>query len=157
MTGVTTTEHYLELSVFPTSPYYARVHVQRVLEGWRRDDLIETAQLVISELVSNAVRAHTSCPADVEATHLGSDRIWMDLYLVGETVVLRVWDAARTPPVLRDPGPDDESGRGLHLVDLLATSWGYYRPTPGGKIVWCTLTAPPPPPEEQAGAAHPHR
>ncbi|MEU4835749.1 ATP-binding protein [Streptosporangium sp. NPDC023615] len=155
MTGVTT-EHYLELSVFPTSPYYARVHVQRVLEGWRRDDLVETARLLVSELVSNAVKAHTSCRAVAETAHLGPDRIWMDLYLVGETVVLRVWDADRNPPLLRDPGPDDESGRGLHLVDLLANDWGYYRPTPGGKIVWCTLASPPPSPEEPAVPAPEH-
>lgn len=129
MTGVTTSEHYLGLSVFPTSPYYARVHVQRVLEGWRRDDLIETAQLVVSELVSNAIKAHASFFAATEATaHASPDHIWMDLYRADETVVLRVWDAGRTPPVLRNPDPDDEGGRGLYLVDLIAKEWGYYWP-----------------------------
>jgi anti-sigma regulatory factor (Ser/Thr protein kinase) len=143
MTDVTTGKHHLELSVFPTSPYYARVHVQRVLEGWRRDDLIETAQLIISELVSNAIKAHASSFAATEAAaHASPDHIWMDLYPAGEAVVLRVWDASRTPPVLRIPDLDDEGGRGLCLVDLLARSWGYYRPTTGGKIVWCTLAAP---------------
>ncbi|MEV4179993.1 ATP-binding protein [Streptosporangium canum] len=152
MTDVTTGKHHLELSVFPTSPYYARVHVQRVLEGWRRDDLIETAQLVISELVSNAIKAHVSPPAVTEAAaHASPDHIWMDLYPVEAAVVLRVWDACRTPPVLRTPDLDDEGGRGLCLVDLLARSWGYYRPTTGGKIVWCTLAAPPVVPEERAG------
>ncbi|MFF3444127.1 ATP-binding protein [Streptosporangium sp. NPDC002721] len=148
MTGVTGSEQYLKLSVFPTSAYYARVHVQRVLESWHRDDLIETAVLVTSELVSNAVKAHASCPATTEAAaQADPDHIWMDLYRVGETIVLRVWDASPLTPVIRDPGPDDESGRGLHLVDLLASEWGYYRPSPGGKIVWCTL-APPASPEE---------
>ncbi|MFD8531468.1 ATP-binding protein [Streptosporangium canum] len=166
MTDVTTGKHHLELSVFPTSPYYARVHVQRVLEGWRRDDLIETAQLVVSELVSNAIKAHvphvsphavTESPAVMEspaimeaAAHASPDHIWLDLYPVGDAVVLRVWDACRTPPVLRVPDPDDEGGRGLCLVDLLARSWGYYRPTAGGKIVWCTLAVPLVPPEGRA-------
>ncbi|MBB2911273.1 anti-sigma regulatory factor (Ser/Thr protein kinase) [Streptosporangium becharense] len=150
MTGVTTSEHYLGLSVFPTSPYYARVHVQRVLEGWRRDDLIETAQLVVSELVSNAIKAHASFFAATEATaHASPDHIWMDLYRADETVVLRVWDAGRTPPVLRNPDPDDEGGRGLYLVDLIAKEWGYYWPASGGKIVWCALAAPPPPGRER--------
>ncbi|GAA3132244.1 ATP-binding protein [Streptosporangium carneum] len=74
----------------------------------------------------------------------------MDLYQAEETVVLRVWDAGRTSPVLRDPGPDDEGGRGLYLVDLLASSWGYCRPKGGGKIVWCTLVASPALPAESA-------
>src|SRR6478609_263316 len=152
MTDVTTGKHHLELSVFPTSPYYARVHVQRVLEGWRRDDLVETAQLVVSELVSNAIKAHAPSSADTEAAaHASPDHIWMDLYPVEEAVVLRVWDACRTSPVLRTPDLDDEGGRGLCLVDLLARSWGYYRPASGGKVVWCTLAASPMPSEEQAG------
>ncbi|MEU8041094.1 ATP-binding protein [Streptosporangium sp. NPDC049078] len=156
MTDVASSTQYLKLSVFPTSPYYARVHVRRVLESWHRDDLIETAQLLVSELISNAITAHTACPEAAKAIpHADPDQIWMDVYRMGETVVLRVWDASPLTPVVRDPGPDDENGRGLHLVDLLATEWGYYRPTPGGKIVWCTLA--PPPPEEQEGTIQPHR
>ncbi|MEV4242135.1 ATP-binding protein [Streptosporangium canum] len=167
MTDVTTGKHHLELSVFPTSPYYARVHVQRVLEGWRRDDLVETAQLVVSELVSNAIKAqapHASPYAVTEslavaessavteaAAHASPDHIWMDLYPAGDTIVLRVWDASRTPPVLRTPDLDDEGGRGLCLVDLLARDWGYYRPASGGKVVWCTLATPSVPSEEQTG------
>ncbi|MEU9832026.1 ATP-binding protein [Streptosporangium sp. NPDC048047] len=195
MTDFSAGKHHLELSLFPTSPYYARVHVQRVLEGWGWDDLVDTAQLIVSELVSNAIKAHLApVPgADLEtATPPPPDHIWLDLYRPGDPehaetpestgsdgatgavrdteaaeesgspgspgnaesaqdaqrsgdlVVLRVWDAAgRTPPVLRDPGPDDEGGRGLCLVDLLARSWGHYRLATGGKVVWCTLTAPP--------------
>ncbi|MFF5210856.1 ATP-binding protein [Streptosporangium sp. NPDC000396] len=142
MTGVIPRRPYLELSVFPTSPYYARMHVQRVLEGWRREDLVETAQLVVSELVSNAIKANVRHPACSEgAAHGSPDHVWVDLYRAGAAVVLRVWDASRTPPVLRSPDLDDEGGRGLCLVDMLASSWGYYWPAPGGKIVWCTLTA----------------
>ncbi|MFI6453991.1 ATP-binding protein [Streptosporangium amethystogenes] len=103
-----------------------------------------TTQLIVSELISNAIAAHTACPEIVKAIRYADpDQIWMDLYRMGETVVLRVWDAGPLTPVVRDPTPDDENGRGLHLVDLLATDWGYHRPTPGGKIVWCTLTTPP--------------
>jgi Histidine kinase-like ATPase domain len=150
MTGATSSAQYLKLSVFPTSPYYARVHVRRVLESWHRDDLIEAAQLIASELVSNAITAHTACPDAAKAIRYADpDQIWMDLYRMGETVVLRVWDASPLTPVVRDPTPDDEHGRGLHLVDLLATDWGYYRPTPGGKIVWCTLASPLSPSEDQ--------
>ncbi|GGL27999.1 ATP-binding protein [Planomonospora parontospora] len=145
MAGVTTTAHYLELSVFPTSPYYARVHVQRVLEEWRRGDLVETARLVVSELVSNAIKASTpAVPVAEAAAHAAPDHVWLDLYRTREAVVLRVWDACRTPPVLCVPEPDDEGGRGLYLVDLLASSWGYHRPRSGGKIVWCTLADLPP-------------
>ncbi|GHH70100.1 hypothetical protein GCM10017673_21440 [Streptosporangium violaceochromogenes] len=149
MTGVTVREHHLELSAFPTSPYYARVHVHRVLEGWRREDLVETAQLAVSELVSNAIKAHAASLAALEAVALASpDRIWMDLYQAEGAIVLRVWDASRIAPVLRAPDLDDEGGRGLYLVDLLASGWGYYLPASGGKVVWCALAAPSPLPEE---------
>ncbi|MBG0812650.1 ATP-binding protein [Planomonospora sp. ID82291] len=152
MAGVTTTAHCLELSVFPTSPYYARVHVQRVLEGWGRSDLVETARLVVSELVSNAIKANASgVPAAEPAAHASPDHVWLDLYRVREAVVLRVWDACRTAPVLCVPDLEDEGGRGLHLVDLLASPWGYHRPSSGGKIVWCTLAAPPESPVDGMG------
>ncbi|MFF4411395.1 ATP-binding protein [Streptosporangium sp. NPDC001559] len=151
MTGVSVREHYLELSVFPTSPYYARLHVQRVLEGWRREDLVETARLVVSELVSNAIKAHAVSLAALETAALASpDRIWMDLYQAEGAIVLRVWDAGSASPVLKDPDPDDEGGRGLYLVDLLTSGWGYHRPKSGGKIVWCTLAASPALPAENA-------
>jgi hypothetical protein len=83
----------------------------------------------------------------VESSHI-SIAIDHPLWLVGEVIVLRVWDASRTPPVLGIPDLDDEGGRGLCLVDLLARDWGYYRPASGGKVVWCTLAAPPTLPRE---------
>ncbi|MEV4242119.1 ATP-binding protein [Streptosporangium canum] len=133
--------------------------------------VVEARRLpVVSELVSNAIKAHvphasphagTESPVVMEppaameaAAHASPDHIWLDLYPVGDAVVLRVWDACRTPPVLRAPDLDDEGGRGLCLVDLLAWSWGYYRPASGGKIVWCTLAVPLMPPR---GELYDHR
>lgn len=54
-------------------------------------------------------------------------------------VVLMVWDPSSAVPVVKSPGLDDEGGRGLHLVEALATKWGHRWLTGGGKVVWCTF------------------
>lgn len=108
------------------------------------------ARLVVSEPESNVIKAHAASLAALEAVALARpDRIWRDLYQAEEAIVLRVWDAGRTPPVLREPDLDNEGGRGLYLVDLLASAWGWYLPASGGKVVWCALATSPVLPVEQ--------
>ncbi|MFF2406741.1 ATP-binding protein [Streptomyces sp. NPDC058092] len=60
--------------------------------------------------------------------------------LVGlrDSVVIEVWDASGESPSLKDPDDDAETGRGLHLVQQLATHWGSYG-TMGAKAVWAEL------------------
>ncbi|MFF0698551.1 ATP-binding protein [Streptomyces tendae] len=57
-------------------------------------------------------------------------------YLTDVHVVIEVDDGSPCTPVLRCPGPDDESGRGLLLVQALAEAWGV---SPDGTTTWCTL------------------
>ena len=100
-------------------------------------DLVETAQLLVSELVSN-VLLHTDSPAR--------------LRLEVEAGVLRVevLDELPVPPVAGLLDPAAVSGRGLLLVASLATRWGV-RPTGGeGKAVWFELRDDQPPPDEAA-------
>ena len=53
------------------------------------------------------------------------------------SVLIQVWDSDHHRPVLKDPEPDAEGGRGLLLIDTLSTQWGWYTPDEqGGKIVW---------------------
>jgi anti-sigma regulatory factor (Ser/Thr protein kinase) len=94
------------------------------------DDCTETAILLTSEMVTNAL-VHGESPVTVAVS-------WH-----GEQLRVEVHDRSRylpTPWPVR-MAPDDEAGRGLLLVDTLATDWGFYR-TPGGKAVYFTLECP---------------
>ncbi len=127
--------NYAELSIDPLSAAFARRHVGRVLASWERRELIEAAELIISELVTNALKAAAEPPAPADPY------IWIGLHQANGHVVLEVWDPSRTPPRLVDPGLDALGGRGLLLVDDLAAGWGYRWPRTGGKVVWAALKA----------------
>ncbi|GAA1014340.1 hypothetical protein GCM10009556_048090 [Acrocarpospora pleiomorpha] len=65
--------------------------------------------------------------------------VGVGLYRIGGRVVLEVWDRSRLPPKLVNPSMEDVGGRGLLLVDALATVWGYRLSAIGGKVVYATL------------------
>jgi len=89
--------------------------------------LVEDVELVVSELVTNAMRH-------------GRGEITMHLEVAQDRVVVGVQDQGAGRPAPRQPDTTDSNGRGLALVALLATEWGV-RPEPGGgKVVWCVLT-----------------
>ncbi len=120
----------LRLAPTATAPAAARLYVRDVLEYWRLalpdDDVIDRAELLADELVTNAV---------VHA------RTWLRLRLElrGDLLHIGVHDAS--PRLLRlvSADPEDESGRGLRLVEQLATAWGVHPGRDQGKVVWCTL------------------
>ncbi len=87
------------------------------------DDLQDGVLLLLSELATNAL-VHGRPPVEVR------------LRLTARSLVLEVHDGASYLPSRRRPDEDDEHGRGLQLVALLAERWGT-RPTPTGKAVWC--------------------
>lgn len=88
--------------------------------------VLDDARLLISELVSNAVR-HGSPPITTEIECRGSAGLHV-----------RVSDAAPGAPVVRDADDDAVSGRGMRLVDLLSSAWGV-EPGQAGKAVWFQL------------------
>lgn len=95
--------------------------------------LAEAAELLATELVSNALR-HTKGPAALR------------LRWARRVLRIGVWDADATPPMppLRIADPDAEEGRGLALIESCSDGWGWYPlATSGdtGKYVWCELTA----------------
>jgi len=96
------------------------------LPGSTADDLV----LMVSELVTNAV-VHGRPPIELRLRHTGSH------------VVVEVLDGATFLPRRLRPTPDDEHGRGLQLVALLADRWGT-RATSDGKSVWCVVEVPTP-------------
>ena len=133
----------LPLGPSPTAPGAARRFVRDTCWYWQLEevdhpddpmeqlwvqDLVDRAVLVASELVTNAV-VHTQGP--------------LRLRLEWRQEQLSVAVADHFPRLLRlvaDPGdPHTEGGRGLLIVDQLASSWGVQHPSEGGKIIWCVL------------------
>lgn len=113
-----------ELPASITSARLARELVRNALDGFEAP-LVEIAELLVSELVTNAVSHAQSAPV-------------MRIDVSGDAVRVAVQDASREPVEVRDASQDSPSGRGLLLVDTLAASWGW-APTPEGKRVWFTL------------------
>lgn len=114
------------LPMDPTAAKSARDFLATMCCGRHEAGVLDEAQLLVSELVGNAVR-HGAPPIEVEVRCAGA-----------ETLQIRVRDAADGEPAQRDAGPDDEGGRGLALVDLLSEAWGI-EPTEPGKAVWFRL------------------
>jgi hypothetical protein len=116
-----------------------------VLLAWGLPDLVDTAQLITSELVTNAIKAAADVPpSDDEIMMYGSfagslRHIWIGLYKVCDFICIEVWDANRQPPKLKAPDLEEEGGRGIQLVAVLADRWGYRWPATGGKVVWARL------------------
>lgn len=110
----------------PSAAAAAREIVVRACTGWQLPHLIDDAQVVITELVSNAVR---HAEGDLRLLVLLRDRL----------LHLSVADTSEQRPHLILPDPDTgEGGRGLLLIDAIAAAWGS-SPTSDGKVVWATL------------------
>jgi anti-sigma regulatory factor (Ser/Thr protein kinase) len=117
-----------ELLPVSGAAWHARNVVTDACLRWDLPDLVGSAALIISELVSNVVD-HARTVMTIEVAHRDSH-----LYLA-------VHDGASAPPVVRELAGDALHGRGLMLVAATATTWGYdYREH--GKTVWATVAFP---------------
>jgi anti-sigma regulatory factor (Ser/Thr protein kinase) len=131
-------QSHLVLGALPSAVPCARLHTRLVLAEWDLKPLAETAELLVSELVTNAVRASAGLPA----RHLGLPTVQLWLSADHERVLIEVWDADERMPVCEQPDPSAEHGRGLFLVETLSENWGTYRPAGyPGKIVWARCGA----------------
>ena len=124
------------LAALATAPACARGHVRAVACQWALADLADTAELVASELVTNAIQACDRLRSRADIAIVPVVRLW----LVSDQIslVIRVWDASDELPVRCDTGPDGIGGRGLMIVDSLAKDWGSYRKA-AGKVVWALI------------------
>ncbi|TXS20896.1 PAS domain S-box protein [Streptomyces sp. ms191] len=111
----------------PRSVGRARELARAQLTAWDLEALVDTVELLVSELVTNALR-------------YGEGEIRLRL-LRDRTLVCEVWDAGLVQPRRRRARDTDEGGRGLQLVGLLSEAWGSRR-TPRGKTVWFELPLP---------------
>ncbi|MFD9326103.1 SpoIIE family protein phosphatase [Streptomyces sp. NPDC060065] len=112
----------------PAAVGEVRASVTRQLAQWGLDDMAFATELILSELVTNAIR-YGSGPIEV--------RVLRDRSLICE-----VFDSSSTSPHLRYAASTDEGGRGLFLVAQLAERWGT-RYTPAGKVIWAEQPLPP--------------
>lgn len=113
------------------TPRTARERVRRALNEWRLPaETIDTAELIVSELVTNAV------------VHTASERIDVIVVFGAETLRLCVRDRGPHCGIdQQSPGPDAETGRGLLLVSALADGYGWW-PVGAGSAVWAALDVP---------------
>ena len=110
------------------APRKARRLVRRALARWGLEELIESAELLVSEVVTNAVR-YAERPITLRL-------------LRTELLRCEVGDDVPQLPRLRQARPSDEGGRGLYLVNRRARRWGATRLS-AGKVVWFELPTPP--------------
>ena len=108
------------------APGQARQAIAKFLDRTHLSKLSDDAQLLASELVTNAVR-HARGPIDVRA------------YVRDGFLRMEVWDRqADVNPAPRTAEEDDESGRGMDIVEKVSSRWGWHK-VDGGKVVWIDL------------------
>jgi anti-sigma regulatory factor (Ser/Thr protein kinase) len=118
----------LALGDKPRDVSRARAFITERLAEWGQSHLADTAALITSELVTNAI-LHADSPSRLRVHHDGT------------RLVIDVADDATTWPKVHDARPDEENHRGLAIVRALATRWGA-RTTTTGKIVWAEIATP---------------
>ena len=108
------------------------------LHRWGAADLRDDVAVVVSELLTNALRhalTDISLPSHATPVRLG-------LLQPGRSVICAVADPSQRVPQPREPGILTESGRGLHVIEALADAWGYTQPGHAGKVVWALFRLP---------------
>ena len=130
---------YLELTAVPAAVPAARRHTTNVLEEWHLQALADTAELLVSELVTNAICASARVTGQQDQTGQQTGTLPIRLSLTSDrhAVTIQVWDPDPHQPETQDAGLDAETGRGLLLIEALSAQWGC-RAADGrdGKIVW---------------------
>jgi anti-sigma regulatory factor (Ser/Thr protein kinase) len=124
----------LEFGALATAVPCARVHATTVLNEWGLGELADDAELVVSELITNALKASQSLQEIRPiALCLRSDY---------KRLIIEVWDHSPGEPRPTPTDGKDEGGRGLLVVEALSTRWGYQRTGCSAKVVWAELDNP---------------
>jgi anti-sigma regulatory factor (Ser/Thr protein kinase) len=127
---------FLELGALPGAVPCARLHARQVVWEWGLAGLGDDVEILVSELLTNAVAASRSLDQALPV------RVW--LLSDKARVLVVVWDASPRLPTRVEADEDAESGRGLLLVEAISSQWGWY-PTQetGGKATWAASAATP--------------
>jgi anti-sigma regulatory factor (Ser/Thr protein kinase) len=122
-------QDFLELGALVSAVPCARLHARQVLWEWGIGHLGDSTELLVTELITNAIRASR------EMTQASAVRLW--LLSDSAQILILVWDASPHPPVLTDVTGEAEHGRGLMLVEAVSEQWGWSSREDGdGKFVW---------------------
>lgn len=133
MTGGTATHlsSALEFAPLPTAVPCARLHAVHVLHEWGLRHLADDAEMIVSELITNAVDASVVLP--------GRPPIALRLLADEKSLVIEAWDSSPLDLEPREADADDECGRGLTVVAALSTRWGRERTGYRRKRVWAEI------------------
>lgn len=124
---------HLEFGVLPGAVACARLHARQVLWEWGLSAIAENAELLVSELMTNAIQASPSAErTQPVGLWLSSDR---------SRLLILVQDTSRYPPEpAGGTGDDDERGRGLLIVEAISAKWGWdVKEDSSGKVVWALI------------------
>ena len=119
---------FIELGALPGAVPCGRLHTRHILWEWRLTGLAGSAELAVSELLTNAV-----------AASWGDRVLPVRLWLLSDAarLLVLVWDTNPLPPLRSGTSEDAENGRGLMLVDAVCSRWDWYPdPERKGKVVW---------------------
>jgi len=132
----------LALVALPTSPFWARRYTRSFLDSCKgmSAEMAQTAELIVSELVTNAVR-FTGNPARTMrySERANASLISLSIRHFREGLLIEVFDTDSNPPIRLRAEEYAESGRGLMLVETLSKEWSYFFPPGGGKVVYCFM------------------
>lgn len=121
-------ENRAHLEADPRSSAAARRFVEETLRRWECEGLLDTVNLLVSELVTNSI-VHAASAADIA------------VLLKPDAVRIEVADHGQVVPAVKEADETATSGRGLALVEALSSSWGV-EPGPEGKTVWFEVPRP---------------
>jgi anti-sigma regulatory factor (Ser/Thr protein kinase) len=124
------------LGPFPTAVSCARAYAAQVMCEWGMRSVADTVELVVSELMTNAVTASRALDGGPHPV-----RLW--LLSDRKRVLVLVWDACPDSPVRMEPDACTEGGRGLMLVDAVSADWNWYAAQWDrieGKAVWALIS-----------------
>ncbi|MFF9870444.1 ATP-binding protein [Streptomyces sp. NPDC013953] len=124
----------------PRNVGQARRFVAHTLDRWELPAVSGDAQVVVSELVTNAVRHAVQPPAaERDGDGPGEFPVWLGLFRHATHLVCAVSDPSSVPPRPREAGDLATGGRGLLLVGALCDTWSWAPTPPRGKTVWASL------------------
>jgi hypothetical protein len=141
----------LDLGALPGAVPCARLHARLVLTEWGQAQAGDSVELIVSELMTNALRACTDPVAGRPGYDGEGRQLPLGLRLASDRrqVLVEIWDGNMAPPVPGQTSLDGETGRGLLMVEAVSSRWGYYYParqTRGtapderaAKVVWALI------------------
>ena len=122
---------YLELGALTSAVPCARLHARQIVWEWGFRHLAEDAEILVSELLTNAVKASSSPD--------GAGVVVLRLLANRERLLIEVWDHNPDDPQPRQADAESESGRGFSVIEALSSRWGFRRLSYSVKVVWCEL------------------